>query len=111
MNRPLSCLEDIADSMRFIRKFIGGMGQKEFLEDDKTQAAVVRHIEIIGEAAKQVPGEFRKKHPEIEWKMMAGMRDKLIHGYAGVDYYLVWGTASETIPKTLPSIEKLIGKE
>jgi uncharacterized protein with HEPN domain len=75
-----------------------GIERQEFLADETLKRAFVRSIEIIGEATKHVPEEFRRQHPDFEWRAMAGMRDRLIHGYFGVDYELVWDVAVNKIP-------------
>ena len=79
-------------------KFVKGMSYDEFVQDDKTVFAVVRAIEIIGEAVKNIPEEVRGSYPEIPWKDMAGMRDKLIHSYFGIRLERVWETANEENP-------------
>ncbi len=73
-----------------IQEFTKGMQYSQFVHDKKTTSAVIRQFEIIGEAAKHIPASIKKKYPEIPWKDMSGMRDRLIHGYFGVDYQLVW---------------------
>jgi uncharacterized protein with HEPN domain len=71
----------------------------DFVTDETLQRAFVRSLEIIGEAAKKVPASFRAKHPDIEWRAMAGMRDRLIHDYFGVDYEIVWDVIQNHIPE------------
>jgi len=75
------------------------------VKDEKTVYACVRSLEIIGEAAKRIPPEFRKKHPGVAWKEMTGMRDKLIHDYAGVDANVVWKTIKNDLPELKGQIE------
>jgi uncharacterized protein with HEPN domain len=83
------------------------MGLEQFREDDKTMSAVIRKFEIIGEATKHIPEEILKQYPNVPWKEMAGMRDKLIHFYFGVDYQLIWITIKERFPKLKPEILKI----
>jgi uncharacterized protein with HEPN domain len=83
------------------------MSYEEFAKDDKTVFAVIRAIEIIGEAVKNIPEDIRKEYPEIPWKGMAGMRDKVIHGYVGVDTQLVWSTVKKRIPGLKLRVEKM----
>lgn len=91
-------LEDILDSINKISMFIDGVSQEMFIRDEKTVYAVIRSLEIIGEAAKKVPENIRSKYPKIPWREMTGMRDKLIHDYIGVDLMVVWRTIQEDIP-------------
>lgn len=104
-------LVDIRDAAENISQFIDGMTWTQFAEDQKTIYAVVRAFEIIGEAAKKVPPSVRKRHAEIPWKQMAGMRDKLIHEYFGVNYQVLWKTAKEDIPPVRPLIAKVVKEE
>ena len=97
-------LRDIDASIESIEKFIQGMTFDQFLNDDKTSSAVIRKFEIIGEASKSIPEELKKKYPQIPWKDIAGMRDKLIHAYSRVDLSLVW----KTILKRLPELKSFI---
>ncbi len=82
-------LRDILQAFRNAQKFVGRMSYGKFITDRKTTSAVIRELEIIGEAAKQLPISVRKKYPQIPWSDMAGMRDKLIHFYFGVDMEIV----------------------
>lgn len=83
-------LNDIIRAMESIELFVEDMSAEELAQDDKTASAVIRKFEIIGEATKHIPERIKENHPEIPWKSMAGMRDRLIHAYFGIDYELVW---------------------
>ena len=100
-------LKDILAAINSIETFVGDMSFEQFRADDKTMSAVIRKFEIIGEAAKYIPEKILKQHPDIPWKEMAGMRDKLIHFYFGVDYQLVWATIKERLPQVKPEIQKI----
>lgn len=88
--------------------FISDCTFEEFIEDIKTQYAVIRALEIIGEAAKNVPEDIRQKYPDVPWKDLAGIRDKLIHAYFGVNLEVVWLSVKEGIPESKPLIENLL---
>ena len=103
-------LKDILDALESIEKFVHDMGFEEFKRDDKTVSAVIRKFEIVGEATKQIPEEIKKESPQTPWKEMAGMRDRLIHFYSGVDYKLVWETIEKRIPKVKPLITKALNE-
>jgi uncharacterized protein with HEPN domain len=97
-------LQDILDSINDSEEFVKGMSFDDFLKDKKSVNAVIRSIEVIGEAAKKIPPSLKNKFYDVPWKKMAGMRDKLIHEYFGVDLEIIW----EVIKKDLPSIKPLI---
>lgn len=101
-------VNDVVDSMNKAVKFVEGMSYEQFTRDDKTVFAVVRALEIIGEAVKKIPEEIRVKYPGIPWKGMAGMRDKVIHEYFGVNLKYVWETVRKRIPELKPMFEKLL---
>jgi len=101
-------LEDILESIDRIELFVENMDFEAFKADDKTSSAVIRKLEIIGEAVKGVPEDIRQSHPHVPWKEMAGMRDKLIHFYFGVDHQLVWGTIKKRLPEVKLWIKEII---
>lgn len=107
---PKIFLTHILESIAEIENFIRNISEKEFENDTKTQDAVIRRIEIIGEATKNLPSAFKNKNPQIEWREMAGMRDKLIHEYFGVDLDLVWEVVKNDIPKLKKQILELVEK-
>jgi len=101
-------IKDILDAIEKIEEFVADMSYEEFVKDDKTKSAVIRKFEIIGEATKNVPDEIKEKHPTLPWKEMAGMRDRLIHGYFGIDTKLVWDTIHMRLPELKPKVKKIL---
>jgi len=106
----LDYLEDILEAIEKAEQFISGMSFQEFTEDDKTVYAVVRALEIVGEAAKKIPDDVRERHADLPWREMSGMRDKLIHDYFGVDEEVVWKTVQEDLQSVRGQIERMISE-
>ena len=103
-------LFDIVDAIEKIENFTEGLNFKEFENDDKTVFAVIRAFEIIGEAVKKIPEDIKDDNKNIPWKLISGMRDKLIHDYFGVDIKVVWETIKEDISQIKPLMIKLYEK-
>lgn len=104
-------LEHILESIRDIETFVKGSSKDRFLKNKEKQYALVRSIEIIGEATKNLPLEFRKKHSAIPWAKIAGMRDRLIHHYFGVDLNRIWRVVKKDIPRLKKQIQEILEKE
>lgn len=101
-------LKHILDSVKLILSYTDGVSEEGFYSDQQKMDAVIRNFEIIGEAAKRGSAELKSQHPRIEWKNMAGMRDKLIHDYIEVDYSIVWATIELYLPQLKKDISELI---
>jgi uncharacterized protein with HEPN domain len=101
---PLIFVRHIIESIEKIEEYTQGMSEHEFQKSIVVQDAVIRRLEIAGEAAKNISPAFQKKHPDIPWSAMARTRDKLIHGYFGVDIALTW----QIIKKDLPGVKKAL---
>lgn len=106
----LDYLKDISDEFRHIEEFTRELSYEIFAKDKKTIYAVIRSFEVIGEAVKNIPSGIKKKYPKIPWKKMAGMRDKLIHEYFGVDRQTLWKTIKGRIPEVKALIVPLLKK-
>lgn len=87
-------------------EFISDVTFEEFRQNKLLVNAVVRSLEILGEAAAQISDEFKRCHPEIEWRVLVGMRNRLIHGYFDVDYRVVWQTVHENLPQFIEKVKK-----
>ena len=101
-------LNDISEMIGDIEDFTVDISYQDFERDKKTLYAVIRCFEVVGEAVKQIPNHIREEHPEIPWKGLAGMRDKLIHGYFGVDIRIVWDTIEEDLPPLKEAVRDVL---
>jgi uncharacterized protein with HEPN domain len=104
MTEVFDYFDDILEAIEKIERFTSDMRYEESIEDPKTVDAVLRNFEVIGEAAKNVPEDTRQEYDDVPWSEMAGMRDKLIHGYATVELQIVWTTIEEELPTLGPQI-------
>lgn len=101
-------LKHIFDSIKRIEEYTKGINHNDFVKGNLIQAGVIRELEIIGEASKKITKEMKDKYAEIPWKKMAGMRDKLIRDYMGVDIEAVWDTVKKDIPELNTRLKNLI---
>lgn len=101
-------LEDIRSAIDDILTFVEGYTYEHFEEDKKTQYAVIRALEVIGEASKNVSSDVRSQYPSVPWREMASMRDRLIHAYFGVDTRIVWDTIQQDLPSLGTSISSIL---
>ena len=107
----LDYLEDILDTMEKAEAMVSEVNLETFKEDYQINFAVVRALEIIGEATKRLPDSFREHYSEIPWKDMAGMRDRIIHGYDTVNLEIVWATVKNRIPELKPRIQRILSEQ
>lgn len=101
-------LYDIAECCRKIEKYLDGVSKKDFLQNEMLQDALIRNIEIIGEASKNLSEEIRETNSHIYWRDIMRMRDKIVHHYFRINLEIVWQTATRDIPKLKPEIEKML---
>jgi uncharacterized protein with HEPN domain len=111
MRRDDAYLLDILIAARKALKFVEGIDQNEFEDNELVQNAVMRPLEIIGEASAKISKEFRKAHSEIPWREMVGLRNRLIHEYFRIDFGAVWDTIHKDLPKLIEIIDPLVPKE
>ncbi|MFZ2783114.1 MAG: DUF86 domain-containing protein [Sediminibacterium sp.] len=108
---PIEFLKHILDECSYLISVTKSLSKDEFLADETLKRAVVRSLEIIGEATKKIPLYFKEKWSIIQWKSMAGMRDRLIHNYLGVNYSIVWDVLMNKIPELHQQMQDVISEE
>jgi uncharacterized protein with HEPN domain len=108
MFRDEAILLDVVNAARRSIEFVSGLKKSDFESDVKTQSAVIHQLLILGEAVKRLSEEFRSRYPDIPWRSIAGMRDKLIHAYDDVDLDEVWKTIRMEIPELLGKLDKIV---
>ena len=100
-------INDILECIERIEKYVSGLSYDDFIKDDKTKDAVVRNLEIIGEAANRIPMDIRERYKDIPWAQIVGLRHRLIHGYFVIDYDIVWNIISKEIPDLKIKIKEI----
>jgi len=103
-------VRDMLDAIDKASRFVVGMDYVTFAADDKTVFAVIRALEVIGEASRGLPDEVRAQHPGVPWRSIAGTRDRLIHRYFGVDLEVVWKTVQDDLPRLRPVLEQIVAE-
>ncbi len=108
---PLEYLRHMLDETKYLTDQVRHLNKAHFMQDETRKRAFIRSLEIIGEATKKVPADFKQRYPQIEWRSMAAMRDRLIHDYFGVDYDIVWDVVVEKVPELQREIEQILQSE
>jgi uncharacterized protein with HEPN domain len=109
--RDKEYLSDIIEAIERIAQYAEGLAYSDFIQDKKTQDAVVRNLEVIGEAAKGITGALKKRYPEIPWSDMAKLRDRLAHHYFGINYEIVWNIVSKELPSVHDQLASVLARE
>lgn len=107
MRDILLCVKDILECIERIEEYVGDMDYEKFIQPSQTFDAIIRRLEIIGEASKYIPKDIREKYKEIPWKQIVGMRNRITHAYFGIDSKIVWKIIKEEFPQLKPKIKKI----
>ena len=100
-------VEDMLEALRKIDSYTAGMDHSAFLQDEKTVDAVVRNLEVLGEAARQIPDEFAAGHPNVPWRKITGLRNRIVHDYFGLDLEIIWQIVRNDLPPLKAALEKM----
>jgi uncharacterized protein with HEPN domain len=107
-NRPIDLLlSDMLDAIDRVPQYIAGMSFDAFSNDQKSIDAVVRNLEIVGEAANRLPDDFKEQHPEVEWHKVVGLRNRIIHDYFGIDIKIIWQIIHADLPKLRNTLSRI----
>jgi len=107
----LLLLDDMLTSAQKIKRYTRELDFDAFMSDEKTMDAVIRNFEIIGEAANRIDPDFKEEHPELEWKRIRGLRNRIVHEYFGIDYEIVWDIIKTYLDELIDWIETILGQE
>ncbi len=102
------CLRDMIASVRDAREFVGEMTYEQFVENKMAVSATIRSIEVLGEACRRLPRAWRDKHPQVPWKDIAGMRDRLIHDYGNINYSIIWHSVTELMKPLETELQSIL---
>lgn len=104
---PDLLVQDMLEAMQKIEIYIAGLDYPKFLRDEKTTDAVVRNLEVLGEAARQLPDDFTLRNPDVPWNQIAGLRNRIVHDYFGLDLEIIWRIIQHDLPPLVIRLKKL----